>query len=137
MTSFSNNSTYLLDSIFLLLMYVPFAEFKSIRYGLTRFPANKTINDREYVTSPTNSPAVPSSRVNGTRRYWSAACCFEHDGWSTGKSTTLRSRPMRYALSLWMYSVCKAFSPLNGYRRHRRFGLRASGGSLYLMTTPR
>lgn len=35
-----------------------------------------------------------------------------------------------------MYKVCMAFSPLNGYNRHLRFGFLASGGSLYLITTP-
>lgn len=45
-------------------------------------------------------------------------------------------RPSRYALCLWMYMTGSGSSFLKGYKRHLLFGMRASGGSLYLITTP-
>lgn len=72
-----------------------------------------------------------------THRYWNTACCLEQDGWSMGMSAMRRCLPSRYALCLWMYMTGRNSSFLKGYRRHRFFGIRASGGSLYLITTPR
>lgn len=37
----------------------------------------------------------PNSLVSIVCRNWMTACCFEHDGWSSGMSTTVRSRPSR------------------------------------------
>lgn len=80
---------------------------------------------------------VPASLVKGTNRYWRAACCFEQDGWSTAISAIFLSLPIRYPLWRCIYNTGKALSPLNGYRRHLLLGMRASSGSLYLITTPR
>lgn len=52
-------------------------------------------------------------------------------------SAIFLSLPIRYPLWRWIYNTGKVLSPLNGYRRHLLLGLRASSGSLYLITTPR
>lgn len=43
------------------------------------------------------------------------ACCFEHDGWSTGMSATALSRPIRYALCRCICNNSRAYSETGLY----------------------
>lgn len=69
-------------------------------------------------------------------RNCSAACCFEQLGWSSGKSTTIRSRPISQQLLSPSSTISSSSSPLKTYNRQGSLagGLRASGGSWYFKT---
>jgi len=80
----------------------------------------------------------PYSLRFSTKRNWMAACCFEQLGWSSGKSTTSRSRPISQQLRSLSSTISSKSSPLKTYIRQGSFagGLRASGGSWYFKTIP-